>query len=634
MKTDPAAPSGNPRRLLAGAALLVLAGAAVWGSILVIELLVRPGSYLPPAAIDLVFTDNWRDLQTAQRKTVELHPEPAYQFRHERETLPRALFVYDFSVDQQTLPSALLLGWQRGIYEVRLNGELLKAETPADTWGLSGGFEPEILTLPQQELRIGSNQLTFLVGGASMKILPTFSLGSLVEVFAAYRWGRLFSVNMVLAATGAMLFLAVAFSLVRWPAADRVGIVALVVLLLLWSLKNLQGLNADSLLPKELSRPLHFLVTYWFLASFAVAVWAHTNARLLWLRTLLGVTVIASLAFLLSYWLLPWGDSWRLGFDIESALTGCIVLFSALRLAWTVVGMRVSSVVISALLLAGLVIVAVDHLDDRYALHVPLRPDLPLTLYVAPAAAVLIVGVMLVLLVRRMVAVREELQRLNDGLSATLKEREAELQAEYEHRALVAQEHTRQEERRRILRNMHDGLGSRLSSLALEAMDPKVSRDHLASELGLGLADLRLLVDSLDTEGDSLALALGSFRGRVEPALRRAGIKLIWDVDENVVGPGFGASEVLEIYRLLQEALRNVTQHSTASEVRVSLQEEAGQLIVEVHDNGTGFGVADTEAQGIRGMRERAASLGGSLTLRNTNPGFLLRVRVACKAQR
>jgi signal transduction histidine kinase len=85
------------------------------------------------------------------------------------------------------------------------------------------------------------------------------------------------------------------------------------------------------------------------------------------------------------------------------------------------------------------------------------------------------------------------------------------------------------------------------------------------------------------------------------------------------------------VFRILQETLTNVARHAAASHVDVRLSHDAGELTLEVHDNGRGMTVdgGDTRRSlGIVGMRERAMLLGGTLTITGV-PGRGTTVRVS-----
>lgn len=87
------------------------------------------------------------------------------------------------------------------------------------------------------------------------------------------------------------------------------------------------------------------------------------------------------------------------------------------------------------------------------------------------------------------------------------------------------------------------------------------------------------------------------------------------------------------VYRLLQEALTNITKHARANTVRVTLKQSDGELSIEVQDDGQGF---DTSAQssgfGLLGMHERVGLAGGTLSISSDSGGTLLAARVPLRA--
>ena len=86
------------------------------------------------------------------------------------------------------------------------------------------------------------------------------------------------------------------------------------------------------------------------------------------------------------------------------------------------------------------------------------------------------------------------------------------------------------------------------------------------------------------------------------------------------------------VFRIFQETLTNVARHANASEVKVQLAEEDGDLTLHVHDNGRGIGedeLVSANSLGILGMRERALLLGGTLTITGElGKGTTVRLRI------
>ncbi|GIH89767.1 GAF domain-containing sensor histidine kinase [Planobispora siamensis] len=198
---------------------------------------------------------------------------------------------------------------------------------------------------------------------------------------------------------------------------------------------------------------------------------------------------------------------------------------------------------------------------------------------------------------------------------------------------------TREEERRRIRRDLHDGLGPTLAALTMRAEtahdlagDGKVRRllADIVDDAEAAMADVRALVDGLRPPAlDSLGL-LGALRAhaiRQAPSLRVA----VRAPDEL---PALPAATEAAAYRIVAEALANVRRHAGTAEAELRIEVAGTALVLEILDDGAGAGATlDREAAGGRegvglvSMRERAAELGGSCTVEERPEGGT-RVRV------
>ncbi|HVB65708.1 MAG TPA: GAF domain-containing sensor histidine kinase [Nitrolancea sp.] len=187
----------------------------------------------------------------------------------------------------------------------------------------------------------------------------------------------------------------------------------------------------------------------------------------------------------------------------------------------------------------------------------------------------------------------------------------------------------REEERRRLRRDLHDGLGPRLAALTLrlETARERLASDPLADELLADLsmrtedavADIRRLVYSLRPPAlDDLGLV---------PALRQAsesygagGPEFTIEAPEQL--PPLPAAVEVAAYRIAQEAIANVVRHAGARHCTIGLtmNDSSTMLNVEVEDDGRGL--EDTMASGIglHSMRERAEELGGTWSIQE-RPG-------------
>jgi signal transduction histidine kinase len=182
-------------------------------------------------------------------------------------------------------------------------------------------------------------------------------------------------------------------------------------------------------------------------------------------------------------------------------------------------------------------------------------------------------------------------------------------------------------ERNRLARELHDTLAHTLSGLAvqLEALtavwqpeDPSAQRIlmHALTTTRDGLDETRralkdLRASPLDDLGFTLAL-----RNLASASAERGGLQLDLEIPDDL--PTFAPEIEQAYYRVAQEALDNVIRHAGAETVRVKLQQTGTQLRLMVADDGHGVLTGDTDVDvqfGIQGMEERAALIGGTLTI-------------------
>lgn len=198
----------------------------------------------------------------------------------------------------------------------------------------------------------------------------------------------------------------------------------------------------------------------------------------------------------------------------------------------------------------------------------------------------------------------------------------AQLQEEVRKQAVL-------EERQRFVRDMHDGVGGQLLNLLMKVRGRSVGLNDVETEIERSIADLRLVVESLDQVGNDLATALEAFRGRTSVQMSGSGIDFDWKQEGPVEDWRFGARQVLSIYRSMQEAIANAVRHADPKTVTVRVvagDPEIGKLKITVSDDGCGFH-PDSVASG-RGMgniRNRVIRLGGELEV-DSVPGSGTRV--------
>jgi signal transduction histidine kinase len=230
-------------------------------------------------------------------------------------------------------------------------------------------------------------------------------------------------------------------------------------------------------------------------------------------------------------------------------------------------------------------------------------------------------------------------------LSRAHQERLRELEAA---EAAAAAERRMQDQRVRLARDLHDTVGHTMSVIAVHAgvAAEAIGRDDDAARRALGLvreatsatlgelrATVKLLRDPGAEEPSRGATGLAGLDTLLRPA-REAGLDVTVDVDVPS-GALDGAIDAVA-YRIVQESLTNVLRHSGAARACVSARVEGGRLVLRIADEGRGGGhparvVPDPSGatgwggQGIAGMRERAAALGGRLHAGpGTDGGFVV----------
>jgi signal transduction histidine kinase len=172
------------------------------------------------------------------------------------------------------------------------------------------------------------------------------------------------------------------------------------------------------------------------------------------------------------------------------------------------------------------------------------------------------------------------------------------------------------EERQRIVRDMHDGIGGQLLGLMMQVRSGGVDQVEVEQGLQSSIADLRLIVDSMDSAEDSLAETLRAFEHRVRPQVEAAGMRFMVEHGLDETKPGPGPRPTLQILRILQEAVTNAIRHSQATEISLSSREAAEATVaIAIRDNGRGLPDAIRGGRGLTSMRSRAQAVSGTLDI-------------------
>ncbi len=211
----------------------------------------------------------------------------------------------------------------------------------------------------------------------------------------------------------------------------------------------------------------------------------------------------------------------------------------------------------------------------------------------------------------------------------------------------------RQEQLRlRIARDLHDEVGSTLSSISILSASALrgVEKDLDAARFGnigekarAALDSISDIVWSVNPENDSMEKALARMSAYAAEMLENVGTELRFEVGEGVDALTLPMEKRKNFYLIFKEAIHNCAKYARASQVEVVIKREDNTLILSIKDDGVGFNIQNTEPEmpnmtapnstlktqnsklslggnGLRNMRSRASAMGGRLEV-NSSPG-------------
>ncbi len=253
--------------------------------------------------------------------------------------------------------------------------------------------------------------------------------------------------------------------------------------------------------------------------------------------------------------------------------------------------------------------------------------------YILHYAMAYALGLFCAVLLKRFVSALNEAERLNEALEIRVTETREELADTYAKNRALENRRVVAEERDRIMRDMHDGMGGQLITTLALIEEKQADLPRVASSLRGALQDLRLMIDSLDVAGEDITTMLGMFRARMEPSLEAHNIALTWNVEPIGEIPDFGSAKALHVLRILQEAVTNAIKHSQATEVLLAAKDRARvgggrQVTIEIRDNGVGLVKENLAGRGLANMKSRALNIGAMLDVDSSDDGTVVTVRL------
>jgi len=300
---------------------------------------------------------------------------------------------------------------------------------------------------------------------------------------------------------------------------------------------------------------------------------------------------------------------WHIG-SLMMVSYACIVLFRS----WLSSGEAAELVLFIALLFTfGL------GFHDWYTRLTLQQFGSPVLMHLGPPLMLLAISWILIV---RFVKSMQANESFNIELQLRIQEARSELNQEHQRVQVLLQQEAKLGERNRIMKDLHDGLGSYLMSAHSIARIKQLD-DGIQQALNDALFWLKTSIDTLDSEDSDLASLLGTFRYRVEPQLKSCGIILDWQMDD-LSKYQLPSEQHLHVVRIMQEAVTNVIKHAKASCLSIHVKSlEDQHVCLSIEDNGCGIS-GEQVGHGLKNMRERIEMIGGSMHMDEAVSGGVL----------
>ncbi len=543
----------------------------------------------------------------------------------------KATFEFRLAAQVPPGPQGIYLPRLGNSYRVRLGGQLLADTMSDDPRWTNTTQSPRLVLLPASAREGDSLEIDIVALPGADAGLSGVLQGPWDELSRAHgsvsRWRTggavaVAAISMILGALALLVWFNQRDRLYLWYALAEV----------LWSLRTAgQYLGESMWLPWPWWGALLLVLYCGAFASMCMFGLTLVRENRRWSRLVTGFSVASGLMIVVAhgFTLHEWWRSWRLVI-IAVCGTCAVIVF---RTAWRT--RAVEPMVLAIVFLLGLS----AGIRDWWVITIQRSyyTTLPWVTY----AWLLFGCAMAWLLANRLRVATQAQARHAVDMAARLASQEVELG-----RAFAAQRHSSdmqaaQEERRRVLQDMHDGVGHELLGALQVAQEPHASAQEVAGQIQRAMDHLKLTVDALQDGAQDVGTVLGLLRYRLAPRLQSAGLAMEWRVAPIPALKDWDTRKARDLQLLAYEAFTNLLVHSHADRAyfEASFDPGAGVLRVTLADNGRGLrpdgdpGVGN----GLASMRARAQRLGAELTLASGGvPGYagacvalMLRVQAA-----
>lgn len=516
-----------------------------------------------------------------------------------------------------TIPIAWTAAYMSERFRFFLNGrEIFRnyvdpADLPMST------FKPQLVALPAALIQPGHNEIAIRLESAKIYTLGVsrMEIGPETAIRQIYNWRYITQFQGVLV-SNSMLGILALFAILLWLRRRQDMTLGWLALLgSLWFIRNLRYYYEKPPVPIDLYWHVQINIIFAMMAVFYcfAARFLDIRNRRLWTMVSLGIgaTAITSQLVLTR---LGVGDVFSHLLVIPLSIAILVVFGRAALL-----NRKPENVAMFAAATMGIASAIHD-----FGLGMKAWQGVQFALL--PYAGVIIFLVFAFALGRRLIDALGTVENLNVILEERVAVASAELERSQKQIRELEVAVALEQERERIMREMHDSVGANLISALAIAEHGDSSRRTVAT-LKRSLTDLRIAVDSLEQVDGDITLLLASFRHRMEPELRAAGWRFDWRVENVPAIEWLDSANGLHVLRILQEALSNSMTHSGGNVItfasRLSLRDGKPGVEIALSDNGSGIDrslgsdAARPRGKGQQNMIARAQALGALLAIAN-----------------
>jgi len=508
-------------------------------------------------------------------------------------------------------PTAVYLIGTRGNFAVTINGQDVFRNYADTNNQRNSWYRPFLIPVPVGVLNPDVNEIIVHSFTRKTPGIGRVIIGSNSTLERIYEWRFFWHITAPMAANFAMLVLGLLVFLIWTGRRQEIELLWFSASTVLWFMRNHQYYSAEIPIDPSAYFILTFYPTYFGImttaAFYLCFIKAPKRNLLIMLMFLAGVAIVIAHRL--------FGAS-ALALYVPTTIVVFLISTFGLRDLWRNPDIE-HGVLAAAMLMLPFVglhdlILLLAHSGDGHAT------------YLALFFGAVFATAFLISFGKRALDAFTDLGQSNLVLEQSIATTKAELAKSEAIRQELLVDQAVATERGRLMQEMHDGIGSNLTT-ALAVARQQNQPNSTVKVLRRALGDLKLTVDSLEpVEGDLVAL-IGNLRHRMTRDLTEAGITGKWEVEDCQPLTWLDATNALHVLRIHNEAISNVLAHSQATAMQIGCVESerdgVAGISTYVSDNGQGFDMAlGMKGKGLANMKARAQSLHGQLSW-DSQPG-------------